>query len=160
MKTHLMLSDVPNKKVNFKLPLISFNHIAREVLSLDKSKNFYVDILGFSIIPRPQFDSDGYWLYGYGLSLHLVETTVSEERNKVKDLRIKHFCTNLPHVDHIAFVTSDIYIVKDNLDEAQVFYKEDCPKDTGIRQIFIFDPDGNVIEISNCSPEIGEIRCL
>ena len=36
---------------------------------------------------------------------------------------------------------------------------EDCPKDTGIRQIFLFDPDGNVIEISNCSPEVGETRC-
>lgn len=142
-----------------KLPLASFNHIAREVLSIEKSKFFYVEILGFSVVPRPPFDSEGYWLYGYGLSLHLVETTVPEERKRVKIHRIQHFSSSLPRVDHIAFVTSDISFVKNVLEDAHVFYKEDCPKDTGIRQIFLFDPDGNVIEISNCSPEVGETRC-
>jgi catechol 2,3-dioxygenase-like lactoylglutathione lyase family enzyme len=143
-----------------KLPLASFNHVAREVLSIENSKFFYVEILGFSIIPRPPFDSEGYWLYGYGLSLHLVETTVPEERKRVKIQRIQHFSSSLPRVDHIAFITSDISFVKKVLDDARVFYKEDCPKDTGIRQIFLFDPDGNVIEISNCSPEVGQTQCI
>jgi catechol 2,3-dioxygenase-like lactoylglutathione lyase family enzyme len=153
------VANSPKKTVS-KLPLASFNHIAREVLSIEKSKFFYVEILGFSIIPRPPFDSEGYWLYGYGLSLHLVETTVPEERKRVKIGRIQHFSSSLPRVDHIAFITSDISFVKKVLDDACVFYKEDCPKDTGIRQIFLFDPDGNVIEISNCSPEVGETRCM
>lgn len=153
------VANSPKKAVS-KLPLASFNHIAREVLSIEKSKFFYVDILGFSVIPRPPFDSEGYWLYGYGLSLHLVETTVPEERKRVKIHRIQHFSSSLPRVDHIAFITSDISFVKKVLDDAAVFYKEDCPKDTGIRQIFLFDPDGNVIEISNCSPEVGQTRCM
>lgn len=154
------VANSPQKTKGIKLPLASFNHIAREVLSLEKSKHFYVEILGFTIIPRPPFDCEGYWLYGYGLSLHLVETTVPEERKRVKMSRIKHFSTSLPRVDHVAFVTSDISFVKEVLVEARVFFKEDCPADTGIRQIFLFDPDGNVIEISNCSPEIGETRCM
>ena len=49
-----------------KLPMTSFNHIVIEVLSLEKSKTFYVDILGFEIIPRPPFECEGYWLNGYG----------------------------------------------------------------------------------------------
>lgn len=147
-------------KVVTKLPLASFNHVAREVLSIEQSKFFYVEILGFSIIPRPPFDSEGYWLYGYGLSLHLVETTVPEERKRVKIQRIQHFSTALPRVDHIAFITDDIFFVKKVLDDARVFYKEDCPKDTGIRQVFLLDPDGNVIEISNCSPEVGQTQCI
>lgn len=154
------VTNSPKKAKGIKLPLASFNHIAREVLSIEKSKYFYVEVLGFTIIPRPPFDCEGYWLYGYGLSLHLVETTVPEERKRVKLSRIKHFSTSLPRVDHVAFVTSDINFVKGVLEEARVFFKEDCPADTGIRQIFLFDPDGNVIEISNCSPEIGETRCV
>ena len=98
-------------------------------------------------------------MFGYGLSLHLVATTNPEERRRVKIQRIQHFSSSLPRVDHVAFVTSDISFVKNVLDDARVFYMEDCPKDTGIRQIFLFDPDGNVIEISNCSPEVGETRC-
>lgn len=30
----------------------------------------------------------------------------------------------------------------------------------GIYQIFLFDPDGNVIEISNCAPPVGETTCM
>ena len=74
--------------------------------------------------------------------------------------RIDHFSSALPRVDHIAFVTSDVDLVKRVLDDARVFYKEDIPAETGIHQIFLFDPDGNVIEISNCSPEIGQTRCI
>ena len=150
-------TDEQNKVV--KLPLASFNHIAREVLSLETSMKFYVDILGFQVVPRPPFDSEGYWLWGYGLSLHLVETTVPDERKTVKKARIKHFSTSLPRVDHFAFLTTDISYIKTILDKHKVYYKHDIPKNTGIEQIFLFDPDGNVIEISNCAPPVGEIKC-
>lgn len=45
------------------------------------------------------------------------------------------------------------------IDQNHVYYKQDEPQCTGIRQLFFFDPDGNVIEVSNCSPRIGEIKC-
>ena len=43
-----------------KLPIASFNHIAREVLNIEVSRKFYCDILGFDQIPRPQFESEGH----------------------------------------------------------------------------------------------------
>ena len=147
------------KQDTVKLPLASFNHIAREVFNLEKSKTFYVDILGFQVIPRPMFDSEGYWLYGYGLSLHLVATTVPDERKITKKARIKHFSTQLPRVDHIAFISHDIQAVKSILDRANVYYKHEITTVAGIEQLFFFDPDGNVLEVSNCAPEIGETVC-
>jgi hypothetical protein len=42
-----------------KLPIASFNHIAREVLDIEVSRKFYCDILGFDQIPRPHFESEG-----------------------------------------------------------------------------------------------------
>lgn len=122
---------------------------------------FYVDILGFDVCPRPPFDCAGYWLYGYGLSLHLVLTTVPEQRKQVKLNRIKHFSSALPRVDHFAFVTDDIMYVKSSLDEAKVYYKYVIGP-VGIEQLFLFDPDGNVIEISNCHAGLsddGEVMC-
>lgn len=142
-----------------KIPMTAFNHVSREVLSLEKSKRFYVDILGFEVIPRPPFDCEGYWLYGHGLNLHLVATSVPSERKKVKVARIQHFSSALPRVDHIAFLTSDIDKVREVMDHHQVYYKYETPAGTGIRQIFLFDPDGNVIEISNCAPPVGETSC-
>ena len=48
------------------------------------------------MVPRPPFDCDGYWLYGYGLSLHLVATDDPEGRRLVKKRRIQHFSSSLP----------------------------------------------------------------
>jgi hypothetical protein len=86
-------------------------------------------------------------------------TSCPDERKEIKRNRIKHFTKSLPRVDHIAFVTNDLKSIKDNLDKHKVFYKEDSPRETGIHQIFFFDPDGNVIEVSNCAPPIGQLRC-
>jgi hypothetical protein len=44
-------------------------------------------------------------------------------------------------------------MIKEVLQSEKVFFKAECPLDTGIEQIFLFDPDGNIIEISNCSEE-------
>ena len=142
------------------LPLASFNHISREVISLEKSKYFYVNILGFQVIPRPPFDSPGYWLYGYGLSVHLITTTRPAEWRGVVYNRISSSSKYLPRVDHIAFITHGMDQIRNILDEAKIYYKYDEPKGTGIRQIFLFDPDGNVIEVSNCQPPVGLIKCI
>jgi catechol 2,3-dioxygenase-like lactoylglutathione lyase family enzyme len=142
-----------------KISIRAFNHVSREVLSLEKSKEFYCDILGFHVIPRPPFDCDGYWLYGHGLNLHLVATTTPKQRQDLKVRRIQHFSYALPRVDHIAFVTEDIHSVKAVLDHYDVFYRHEKPTKTGIEQVFLFDPDGNVIEVSNCAPDVGETTC-
>lgn len=167
-----------------KIPLSSFNHVSREVLSLEKSRIFYEEILGFEVIPRPPFDCDGYWyvlciipyafnnqsvsyviskmltampililrLAGHGLNLHLIATSVPRERQAVKLRRIQHFSSALPRVDHIAFLTEDIKLVQGILDAHHVYYKHEKLDSVGIEQLFLFDPDGNVIEISNCAP--------
>ena len=129
------------------------------MICIEKSCHFYCDVLGFQVVPRPPFESEGYWLYGYGLSLHLVASRNHQERRQLLCTRIKHFSQALPRVDHVAFITRDIKAIRATLDKANVFYKSDNPSD-GIEQIFFFDPDGNVLEVSNCAPPVGAIRCL
>lgn len=126
-----------------KLPVKSFNHVAREVISIEESRKFYVEILGFDEVDRPQLDCEGIWLFGYGLSVHLIGTKNFKERQELKRNRIKYFSTSLPVVDHIAFVTEEIDFIKKLLDEHNVFYKSDSPY-PGMNQVFFFDPDGNV----------------
>lgn len=159
LRTWLLADVEQRKKPEATLPLESFNHIAREVICIEKSRQFYCDILGFQVVPRPPFESEGYWLYGYGLSLHLVASRNRRERKELLCTRIKHFSKALPRVDHVAFITRDIKTIQATLDKANVFYKSDCPSE-GIEQIFFFDPDGNVLEVSNCAPPVGAVRCI
>lgn len=145
------ITNSSTKATGKKFPISSLDHISREVIDIDNSTYFYVEIMGFTIIPRPPLDCEGCWLYGYGISLHLIKTIVPKERNIIKMNRIKHFCGYLPTVDHIAFITSDITFIKNILDDSGVFYKEFPINIAGIQQIFIFDPDYNVIEISTAN---------
>mmetsp|Transcript_8719 Transcript_8719/g.14813 ORF Transcript_8719/g.14813 Transcript_8719/m.14813 type:complete len:205 (+) Transcript_8719:98-712(+) len=139
--------------------IASFNHMSREVSDVQKSVYFYVNILGFQPIPRPEFDVEGEWLWGHGLNFHIVKTSNPEARQILRTRRIKYFHDNLPSVDHIAFIAKDISVVKRLLQEENVYFREFNYEKTGIHQLFFFDPDGNAIEVSNCAPPIGETRC-
>ena len=81
------------------------------------------------------------------------------KRQEVLKNRKEHFTTSLPTVDHIAFITNNTSFVENLLINEKVFYRRFDPKDTNIIQLFIFDPDGNVIEVSSCGIPIGEIQC-
>ena len=92
-------------------------------------------------------------------SLHLIGTKDPAERRRVRSNRITHFTLALPRVDHIAFVAKDISIIKERLDSAKIFYIQEAPAELNMKQLFFFDPDGNVIEVSNCGIDVGNIRC-
>jgi catechol 2,3-dioxygenase-like lactoylglutathione lyase family enzyme len=141
------------------LPIQSFNHVSREVLNLQKSLDFYINILGFTEVPRPAFECEGHWLYGYGLALHLILTSRRQERIELLQKRLEHFTDCLPSVDHIAFVTDDLQRIETLLNHANVYYKKTSSDVIGIQQIFFFDPDGNVIELSNCGIPVGMTKC-
>ena len=67
-----------------------------------------------------------------------------------------------PSVDHYAFVTKDLAGCESMLLRAGVTYRRfGGPATlTGITQLFLFDPDGNVVELSDCAPPVGLKRCL
>jgi hypothetical protein len=69
-------------------PIVSFNHLSREVLDYELSRDFYCGVLGFIEIPRPAFENEGVWLYGFGLSLHLIKSRYPQKRLLLKGRRI------------------------------------------------------------------------
>jgi len=139
--------------------LALFNHITREVLDVDASRDFYVNVLGMVEVPRPPLEGEGLWLHGLGLSLHLLQTRVPERRRDVIARRIHHFKTQLPNCDHVAFTTPDLGAVEAVLLGADVFHKKVVTEVVGSTQLFFFDPDGNVIEVTDCSPDVGQTTC-
>jgi hypothetical protein len=42
-------------------------------------------------IPRPSFENDGVWLYGFGLSLHLIKSKYPAKRQLLKGRRLGGF---------------------------------------------------------------------
>ncbi len=50
------------------------HHVSRVTRDLERSREFYIDVLGFQPIQRPNFSFPGAWLFNYGLQIHLIQT--------------------------------------------------------------------------------------
>eukprot|EP00519_Triparma_laevis_P013620 CAMPEP_0182495602 /NCGR_PEP_ID=MMETSP1321-20130603/4372_1 /TAXON_ID=91990 /ORGANISM="Bolidomonas sp., Strain RCC1657" /LENGTH=234 /DNA_ID=CAMNT_0024699025 /DNA_START=96 /DNA_END=800 /DNA_ORIENTATION=+ len=145
-----------------------FNHLARECIDAEVTADFYCDILGFRRIPRPDFEDEengkpvsGAWLHGHGLNLHLIQTNNVPFRITLLGERVKHFYANWPSVDHFAFVCKDFEEKEEMLRARKVQCKRFGGEDSkaGITQLMLLDPDGNVVELSDCAPPVGEVHC-
>ncbi|KAJ3694204.1 hypothetical protein LUZ60_009684 [Juncus effusus] len=138
-----MIMEGGNK--NGALPLTSLNHISVRCRSLEKSLDFYQNVLGFIPIRRPgSFDFDGAWLFNYGIGIHLLQ---SEDLKKVPVKREIN-----PKDNHISFQCESMSAVEKRLKELDIEYVQCRVEEGGIYvdQIFFHDPDGFMIEICNC----------
>lgn len=146
------------------LPLISVNHISFAVPFPRKTASFFVNVLGFKILKRPDaFEKsfDGAWVCGMGLEVHFIQPTApSPSATKLHHVhdRLLNADPNLPidpRNDHLSFLctqgspNSAWDTIVRMLEEANVRYIErSFPKDD-LRQLFFCDPtSGILIEIS------------
>ena len=44
------------------MPVTELNHYFMRANDLERTKDFYVNVLGFEVMPRPDFPFPGYWL--------------------------------------------------------------------------------------------------
>ncbi|XP_059274684.1 glyoxylase I 4-like [Lycium ferocissimum] len=127
------------------LHLKSLNHISVVCRSVEKSLDFYQNILGFFPIRRPgSFNFDGAWLFNYGFGIHLLQSEDPEKLPKIKTIN--------PKDNHISFQCESMITVEKRLKEMEIEYIKSRVEEGGIYvdQLFFHDPDGMMIEICNC----------
>lgn len=113
------------------------HHVSLVVRDLERAKRFYSDVLQFQEIERPPFKSKGTWYAIGNHQLHLIENPDGETlRNSDIDSGDGHFAV---------WVKSYKQTVE-WLDQANVRYEARPQSVAGFTQIYIVDPDHNVIE--------------
>ncbi|KAJ8643119.1 hypothetical protein MRB53_004867 [Persea americana] len=133
------------EKTGGSLALTSLNHISLVCCSVEKSLDFYQNVLGFFPIRRPgSFDFDGAWLFSYGIGIHLLQSEDPESMPKKSVIN--------PKDNHISFQCESMNMVEKKLKEMCIEYVKRTVEEGGIfvDQIFFHDPDGFMIEICNC----------
>ncbi|XP_065850523.1 glyoxylase I 4-like [Euphorbia lathyris] len=133
------------ERMDNPLQLKSLNHISVVCRSLQKSLNFYQDLLGFFPIRRPgSFNFDGAWLFNYGIGVHLLQSEDPENMPKISHIN--------PKDNHVSFQCESIGGVEKKLKEMKIEYVKGRVEEGGIyvEQLFFHDPDGSMIEICNC----------
>lgn len=117
------------------------HHVAVCVTDIVRSKKFYSGILGLKEVDRPAFPFEGAWYQlGDGRQLHLI---VHERPRTLRgtteiDLRDGHF----------AFGVADYERAVEQLQAAGVECVVRPDNVTPWKQVYITDPDGNIIELN------------
>ncbi len=122
------------------LPFQHFSHVSVVVSDLDRAKAFYGGTIGLEEIPRPAFDFPGAWysLSG-GVQLHVIVNPgwpfPPLERGRF-EVRSPHFALWVADADEVA----------ERMARSGHPHHDYVSTPTGLRQLFVHDPDGNMVE--------------
>ena len=118
------------------ISISSFHHAGFLVTDIERAAAFYEGVLGLKNLPRPDFGFPGRWYdLNNGNQLHLMSTA-----------DLPAHSTHNPTFDrHIALVVLDIKNTAAQLAALDIPYAEGGGR--GGAQLFVRDPDGNMIEL-------------
>ena len=129
------------------MALEGLNHYTIRPVDLERTKEFYEDVLGLQVGYRPPLSFPGYWLYvGDNPTGHLIGPRADDAHPKHREAGP----TGL--LDHIAFTCTGLAEMKARLAQRGIKHEERViPRDRQT-QLFILDPDGVAVEL-NYPPE-------
>ena len=137
------------------------HHVSLPVADLERSKQFYSNVLGLQEITRPPFDFPGAW-YQLGdeqanQQLHLiVHSHATFRAGKGVDSRDVHFAVRVTSYRAARLSLRSKGFTPDAEDELRRI-KENPQGTAGWPQLYIIDPDRNVIEFSAASLDEGVV---
>lgn len=130
------------------LKIETIHHVALPVTDLERSKRFFSDVLGLREIRRPPFDFPGAWYQLGDRQLHLIVHDMSTFREgKPVDSHDIHFAVRVnSYRETREFLRSKGF---DPEAEDEFRRMKESPRSTaGWPQLYIMDPDRNVIELN------------
>ena len=138
------------------MALKTFEHVLILADDVDKTKDFYVNILGLNIGYRPDFPFKGYWLYldenpkaaCVHLAMRKQDTGQDYYIGKKDDVK-----SGSGAIDHVAFNADDIESMKAKLEKISIEYTHRKVPGFPLEQLFIMDPDGVKVELNYATSE-------
>ncbi|MBH9551890.1 VOC family protein [Inhella gelatinilytica] len=122
------------------MTVLSFAHLNLRASrpDLDALRDFYCEVVGLTLGPRPAFRSFGYWLYAGGQDvLHLSEAGPDEHPASSAGT----------HFNHVSFRATERAATEARLRAHGVAFRAAEVPGTGQGQLFFSDPCGNGVEL-------------
>ena len=122
------------------MSLTLLNHVTIRTDDLEATRDFYRDLLGLKVGPRPPLGFPGYWLYvGEAPVVHLVPQDYGIGGGASEDTG---------NFDHVAFTANDLELMRESLYRHGVKFREQKVPGTPMHQIFLEDPNSVMIELN------------
>jgi catechol 2,3-dioxygenase-like lactoylglutathione lyase family enzyme len=131
------------------LDILTIHHVSLPVSDIVRAKRFYSDVLGLQEIPRPAFPFEGAWYRLGDRHLHLIKGQHSTFRDgKPIDSHDSHFAIRVrSYRQALEYLKSKGYRA-DAADTDLLRVRENPTGTAGFPQIYILDPDRNVVELN------------
>jgi catechol 2,3-dioxygenase-like lactoylglutathione lyase family enzyme len=130
------------------MDVLSVDHVALVVRDVDRTRQFYVELLGLEEIPRPAtFTFPGAWFRRGRFELHIVGEA---EPGRAATLQPTYYERELRrgYLPHLAFEVADLEAARLRLERFSIpVIGGPQLRGDGVRQLYIRDPDGHVIEL-------------
>ena len=126
------------------LQIQGFDHITLVVKDLERSRHFYVDLLGLNEVPRPNFSFEGLWFQHGAVQIHLIAEHEDSGPAGYPDGVSRRNTRN----HHFAFRVPDALAAAERVKEIGLPIVADAKqRPDGAVQVFVHDPDGHCVEL-------------
>lgn len=130
------------------LAVKSIDHVTLVSSDLERSRQFYSELLGMQERRRPDFGFPGLWFQAGSTQIHL--NVQSEEAGTAG---LKYDATSITRALHVAFEVEDANAAAELLRARGVeIIAGPRSRPDGALQLYIMDPDGHQIEITSPAP--------
>lgn len=117
-------------------------HVTIKTADVATTVGFYEQVLGLKQVARPPFPFPGAWL---GFDDDALVHLIGGDRALGADGRVPRETGAL---DHVSFWAHGYAAQCARLDAFGLPWRESCPPETTLVQIFVFDPNGVLIELT------------
>ena len=139
-----------------RVSVAGLNHISVESADSDSLAQWYAEVLGFVRLPRPPFPFGGAWLQAAAVTLHIIDRdpefqhsqealAEARHKNKTAARADKHRFIRRGH--HTALSVPSAATAEAALLARGLSFTKFTVPSTNLTQLFLFDPDGNGIEL-------------
>jgi catechol 2,3-dioxygenase-like lactoylglutathione lyase family enzyme len=142
------------------MPLSHIEHFLVQTESIEKTRDWYVRVLGLRVGPNPDFKFPVCWLYlGDKDVIHITEGGAAVSENRKKYVGQESTATRGSGVvDHIAFRANGLREMLEHLRSLDIKFKQRQVNDQGLYQLFLFDPNGIKIELNYANAEAQGVK--
>ncbi len=131
------------------MPLTKLEHFLVLTADLQATKRFYCEALGMQEGFRPDLGFPGTWVYaGDTPCIHIAEWESYTAHSRKTGIGASVPAHSTGAVDHIAFTGEDYDEIVARLEKCGVNFSRNDRPGTGLRQLFLSDPNGVKIEIN------------